>query len=227
MSNTNGTQVLKQKEADVQVTIKPLKERILSITIVGTAPYLQLRFSQKSMNKMMVTQMAGQSARNKRERTPRDYDDDYRQAMHVMSDGRKGIPAAAFRNACISACRMVGYKMTMAKLSIFVESDGLDAIDGTPLVIIRGEPEKHIGPVRNANGSCDLRVRAMWRKWHANLRIRFDEDQFKPQDIVNLLNRAGAQVGVGEGRPDSRESAGMGYGLFQIDLKENNNANER
>jgi hypothetical protein len=24
------------------------------------------------------------------------------------------------------------------------------------------------------------------------------------------------QVGIGEGRPDSRDSAGMGYGLFEI-----------
>ena len=29
--------------------------------------------------------------------------------------------------------------------------------------------------------------------------------------------RAGLQVGVGEGRPDSRRSAGLGYGQFDVD----------
>jgi hypothetical protein len=34
---------------------------------------------------------------------------------------------------------------------------------------------------------------------------------------VNLFNRVGQQVGVGEGRPDSRNSAGMGMGLFNVE----------
>jgi hypothetical protein len=33
---------------------------------------------------------------------------------------------------------------------------------------------------------------------------------------MNLLARVGMQVGIGEGRPDSRESAGIGFGLFRI-----------
>jgi len=35
--------------------------------------------------------------------------------------------------------------------------------------------------------------------------------------LTNLLARAGLQVGIGEGRPDSKNSAGMGWGLFQIE----------
>lgn len=48
------------------------------------------------------------------------------------------------------------------------------------------------------------------------LRIRFDADLFTKTDIVNLIMRVGAQVGIGEGRPDSKDSAGMGFGLFEI-----------
>ena len=36
-------------------------------------------------------------------------------------------------------------------------------------------------------------------------------------DIVNLISRVGMQVGIGEGRPDSKQSAGLGFGLFEID----------
>ena len=36
------------------------------------------------------------------------------------------------------------------------------------------------------------------------------------EDVVNLMARVGMQVGIGEGRPDSKASAGLGNGLFQI-----------
>jgi len=39
---------------------------------------------------------------------------------------------------------------------------------------------------------------------------------FTSSDVVNLFNRVGAQVGIGEGRPDSKASAGLGFGLFEI-----------
>jgi hypothetical protein len=200
----------------VGMVIPPLQEITMPVRITGNAPYMQLRFSQKAMNKMMATQQAGQQARSKKTREARDFDDDYLQAMHRLEDDGYGIPAAAFRNSLISACRTIGFKMTLAKLSIFVEQDGLDKVDGTPLVRLYGTPEKTILPVRNATGVADLRVRPMWREWYCDLRIRFDRQQFSEIDIYNLLVRAGAQVGIGEGRPDSRQSAGLGYGLFVV-----------
>jgi hypothetical protein len=39
---------------------------------------------------------------------------------------------------------------------------------------------------------------------------------FSLDDISNLLMRVGLQVGLGEGRPDSKKSAGMGWGTFEI-----------
>ena len=46
--------------------------------------------------------------------------------------------------------------------------------------------------------------------------MRFDYDQFGYDDVSNLVLRAGIQVGVGEGRPDSKKSTGMGWGTFTI-----------
>jgi hypothetical protein len=63
---------------------------------------------------------------------------------------------------------------------------------------------------------ADLRVRAMYKEWGATLRISYDSDQFTIQDVTNLIMRVGAQVGLGEGRPDSKMSSGMGWGTFEI-----------
>lgn len=209
------------------VTVKPLRMRVMEVIIHGTAPYMQLRFSQKAIGKMMETQKAGAQAKSKKKRESRDFDDDYQQAFHLMPDGSPGIPASSIRAACISACRTIGFKMTLAKLSVFVKADGLDIVDGVPLVKLYGTPIKTIMPCRNANGSTDLRVRPRWDAWMAKVRIRFDEDQFSSSDAVNLLARAGEQVGIGEGRPDSRESAGIGFGTFEIILPEDLRDNPR
>jgi len=57
----------------------------------------------------------------------------------------------------------------------------------------------------------------MWDEgWEAQVRVRYDADQFTLEDLANLLARVGVQVGLGEGRPDSKSSAGMGWGTFMI-----------
>ena len=153
----------------------------------------------------------------KKAKEARDFDEDFRQAQHVSTDGWVGIPASAFRNGLISACRLVGFKMTLAKLSLFVSEDGFDSVDAVPLVKIEGTPEPLIMHARNATGVCDIRVRAKFWPWSAKLRISYDGDQFSAHDVANLLQRVGQQVGIGEGRPDSKMSAGMGWGTFTLE----------
>ncbi|MCK8238773.1 hypothetical protein LW987_17560, partial [Erwinia amylovora] len=58
--------------------------------------------------------------------------------------------------------------------------------------------------------------RPQYRDWAAKLRIKFDRQQFKPVDMANLISRVGEQVGIGAGRPDSKQSAGCGWGTFEL-----------
>lgn len=205
-----------KKTTATTLVIAPPKIETAVFTIVGTAPYVQLRFGEKAMNAMAEKMMAGSTATKKKAREPRNFDEDYRQAMHISDEGWHGIPAGAFRNAMISACRLVGFKMTIAKLSVFILADGLDKVDGVPLIKIDGKPEPLRQHVRNATGVCDLRVRAMFKKWSAKIRISYDADQFSQADVANLMMRVGKQVGIGEGRPDSKASVGMGWGTFNL-----------
>jgi hypothetical protein len=56
----------------------------------------------------------------------------------------------------------------------------------------------------------------MYREWAIKLRVRYDADQFTAQDVYNLIARVGGQVGLCEGRPDSKSSAGCGFGTFEV-----------
>lgn len=201
---------------DTRVVIDSPKFATAVLHIKGVSPYVQNKFSAKAREKMVAKHRAGSQANKDRKKEPRDFEEDYRQATHTSREGWHGIPAPSFRNAAISACRIVGFKMTLAKLSIFIEADGFDADDGTPLVKIIGKPRVHEGFVRNETGVADIRHRPMWEQWEAKLRVRWDTSQFSAQDVVNLFARAGLQVGIGEGRPDSKSSNGLGWGLFEV-----------
>jgi len=205
------------KQQTESVRIAPPNIQTAKFEIVGTTPLLQAAFSGKAIQAIRAKHEAGSTAKGKKVREARNFSEDCKQAAHRSTDGWYGIPAAAFRCALISACRLVNYKMTLAKLSLFIHADGFDSVNGQPLVRLKGgEPEETVMAVRNQTGVTDLRARPMWREWGTNLRVQFDADQFTLTDVANLLARVGAQVGIGEGRNDSRESAGMGYGCFEI-----------
>lgn len=196
--------------------VKAPNIRVARFLLTGVTPLVQLRFSKKA--ELMAKMAEGQKSKNRKAKEARDYDAEFRAAQHVSNEGWNGFPAPAIRAACISACRLVGIKMTLAKLSVFVVADGLDAEDATPLVrITEGEPEPCSHTVRNATGVADVRVRAMFKQWKAVASIRYDADQFAASDMQHLLERAGSQVGIGEGRPDSKASAGMGWGTFTVE----------
>jgi hypothetical protein len=198
------------------VTISAPRIKTGVFKLIGKSPYMQARFTEKAINKMKAVHEAGSQGRSKKVREARDFNADYEAAKHVSTEGWVGVPAGAFRTAMIDVCRLVGYKMTLAKLSVFIEPDGFDAVDGLPLVKIDGTPEMNISGMRNANGGMDLRCRPMWREWSISLRVQYDEDQFSLTDITNLLSRAGLQCGIGEGRPNSRTSPGIGFGTFTL-----------
>jgi len=206
--------LVKEESTGVQITAPNMK--VAQFKLVGTAPYMQARFTEKAITKIKATQEAGSQSRGKKIREARNFKADYEGAKHISDDGWVGVPAGAFRTAMIDVMRLVGFKMTLGKLSVFVQADGFDRIDGTPLVKINGKDEMHIGGVRNATGVLDLRARPMWRKWSIDLRVEWDDDQFSLKDVTNLLHRVGKQCGIGEGRPNSRASTGIGFGTFEV-----------
>lgn len=205
------------KTAPTQIVISPPNFQTAKVKIVGTAPLVQNKMSSANRLAMMSKQEEGSRSKKGSKRAPKDFDAVYKGAMHISTEGWHGIPASAFRAAMVSACRTVSFKMTLAKLSIFVLHDGLDKDDGSPLIRINGKPVRRDMPVRLANGSTDILARPFFDEWSATVQLQWDADQFSATDVINLLSRVGVQVGVGAGRPDSKMSCGMGWGTFKVE----------
>jgi hypothetical protein len=208
-----------QKMKKEDLVISPPNFQTAKVKLVGLSALVMNKMSSQNRIKMMQKQEAGSRAAKGTRREPKDFDAVYKGAMHIAEgkDGWHGFPASALRTGLISACRLVGFKMTIAKLSVFVEADGFDADDGQPLVRIVGKPVRRDLPVKLADGSTDILSRPFYFPWSATPTLKWDADQFSAGDVINLLSRVGVQVGIGAGRPDSKFSTGMGWGTFVVE----------
>lgn len=203
-----------------QVTIAAPNLKEATFHVVGTAPMVVHRFSHKTKTAMLEKMKAGSTAGKGKKREALNLDDSYNEARYISKEGWDGFNASAVRNSLISACRLVGFKMTLAKLSLFVVNDGWDAKEPEiPLVRIIGKPRRLESRANVETGQAYITIRPCYDSWEAKVRIRYDADQFTLQDVANLLARVGTQVGWCEGRPDSKNSAGMGWGTFTIKSK--------
>lgn len=203
--------------AKTAITIPPPNMKWATFLVVGTSKLVMNNFSAKARIIMREIQEAGSTAKKNTKKQAKNFQELYEAAKHVSTDGWIGIPASAFRSAMISACKSAGFAMTRAKISVFVEGDGIEE-DGTDLVkITKGKAFYGEDPVRLASGVIDIRPRPRWLPgWEAKVRIRWDADQFTLLDVTHLLMRAGMCIGILEGRWDSKKSAGLGWGCFEL-----------
>jgi hypothetical protein len=207
-------------EKTVSLVIKPPNFQEATFELVGVAPLVMHRFSVKTKNQMAQKMKDGKAGANKKVREAADFAAKFNEARYISREGWDGFNASALRCAMISACRLVGFKMTLAKLSLFVVADGWDKEEPQiPLVRIYGKAVQQEDMARVETGQPYVTVRAAYHDWKCKVRIRWDGDQFTIGDVANLLSRVGLQVGLGEGRPDSKNSAGMGWGLFEVASK--------
>lgn len=203
------------------VVIKPVSFQWAQFKLMGLpdVPLVIHRFSHKTKLEMKIKAEVGKASSSKKQRDPKNSQATFNEARYRSRQGDwDGFHAGSIRNAAISACRLVGFKMTLAKLSIFVEKDGVDKEEPqVPLIRIHADPVRQEDMARVETGQPYVTIRPAYFNWWSMVTIRYDSDQFTMEDICNLLMRVGQQVGIGEGRPDSPKSAGLCWGLFDIE----------
>lgn len=189
------------------VQLRPIEIREIIVPIEGITELIVHRWSEKAKRMMLEAQQG--KARPKKE--PKDPQRDYEDSLYKLPDGRYGFPAVGFKAALVGACRLFdGLPMTLAKMVIHVIGEGPEQ-----LVPINGEPHMREDMVRLESGVADIRYRAGFWPWSADLRIRYNASVLRLDDVVTLVN-AGGQGGVGEWRPSAPKSATGQYGMFRV-----------
>jgi hypothetical protein len=190
----------------------------MTLRIKGTSPLVMNKFSKKAKEEMMWGMATPASEKKSKAARPvRNYDEEFVDAQHISTAGWIGVPCPGIRAAMIDACRTANLVMARTKMAVFIVPDGFDADEGTPLTrLLAPAPQRHESLVRMANGSANISIRARWFEWEADVTVEFDADMISASSVVNLLNRAGRQVGLLEGRPFSKNSYGQGWGTFTV-----------
>lgn len=223
----------------VQIAIPSFKRERIQVGICGIdGPLVVHNWSQKAITQMLSKHMGKTQADKKENKDP---ESDYQQTLYTFKNGSEtcyGFPASAFKKALVRAVKILkvgGLKLDMkdAQLLLFVLPDGQEQrtitvpLDKegkslfqqevrTDLVRIYGEPRMRMDCVRVSNGAPDIRFRAEFPEWRADLRVEYNGDLMSQDTVFNLIYRAGTTVGIGEGRP---EKGDQGWGRYTIEGK--------
>lgn len=205
----------KKPAAQGPIEIRPLQLVTLDIAVRGLTPLLINPWSEKAKEMLRIGQGIGvEPGAPKRKREPKDPQSEYESRLNAyrLPNGTNGFPAVAFKGAMVDAARFTaGLTMTEARSLFYVT--GTEDVE---LVTINGEPKMHEGFPKNETGVVDIRYRPIFAEWGTVLRVRFDTELISDVSVVNLLNRAGIAVGVGEWRPMSKKAKTGQYGMFEV-----------
>ena len=189
-----------------QIIIPSLSKTRMLVPIIGTAPLIMHKWSEKAKRQMLDAQQGRKKAKE-----IRDPEADYEASLYHTGDGGYGFPVIAFKAATIRGAKLAGVKMTDARQMFFVHGDMSD--DKTQeLAPIIGEPRMREDMVRVGMGT-DLRYRAEFLEWKTVLSVEFYDAFISQESLLSLLNFGGESVGVGEWRPEKNGQ----NGTYRID----------
>lgn len=195
------------------IRIPPINVREVEIRVEELTPLIVHRFSEKARK-----QIADKQAKKARGALPaKDSDAEFENSLYIVpgmerdpidTPGRYYLPGVCFKKAAVSGCRVLGRKdlpMTKARTAFFVVGDPVIEFDSV------SKREDH---VRNDGGGVDLRYRAQFDGWAANLLVTYHADALSLEELIELFLHGGFSCGVGEWRPSS--SSGGEFGRFKV-----------
>jgi hypothetical protein len=194
---------------DAQVAISRIGTEALRVPLVGTAPLIVHRFSEKAKRQMLDAMQGRKSPKE-----AKDPEAEYEAAFYRTDDGGYGIPVIAFKAATVSAARFYGKSVSMTALRQFVFFNApFSKSAGQKLAPIIGEPHMREDVTRVGMGGTDLRYRPEFTEWRTTVEVVYVKSMLTRESVLSLIDAGGMGVGVGEWRPEKKGD----FGTFSID----------
>jgi len=186
--------------------IEPIKLAKIEFTVRGTSPLIMHAWSEKALKMMRMTA----TERRKQKKTERNPEEEAFAATYKTEDGQYGVPAMALKSSLIGAAHKdTGLAKTDVRKALRFPHAGILPIECC-------EPTIREDIVRVGMGATDIRYRCEFQEWSCRISFNFDTSILTANDILNLVDRAGFAVGVGEWRPEK----GGEFGCFEVDRSE-------
>lgn len=208
---------------DVSVSIPEIDKRSVVIRVVGTAPLIVHRWTEKAKKEILDKQM-GKAKTKKHE--PKEPMKDFIESMYwldgmpdefteeaftvaIENGARFGFPSVAFKAAAVAAGYRAGATKNLVSMRAAFHINGelveIKSVDGQIV------PEVREDAVRIGMGT-DIRYRGQFNNWCADIPVVYNAGAISLEQLVSLFNMGGYSCGVGEWRVEK----GGNYGTFEV-----------
>lgn len=192
-----------------QITISKIGTETIRVPLVGTAPLIVHKFSEKAKRQMLDAMQGRKSPKQSK-----DPEGDYEAAFYRTDSGGYGFPVIAFKAATVGAARFYGKSISMTALRQFVFFDAEFSKEaGQKLAVLTGEPHMREDVVKVGMGGSDLRYRPEFTEWSTVVEVTYVKSMLTRESVLSLIEAGGMGVGVGEWRPEKKGD----FGTFVID----------
>ena len=205
---------VKEAKNTTEITIPSMRRESFVATIAGD--YLVFhRLTYNPDAKKAETEAGGLMAvagqRGKKVvRPPRDPVAEYNAARHLDKNGRDCLRAIAIKKAMIQEwVSVLGLNGIVVKSGVWIRGTLI------PIKFSSKKPEMRedmvmIGKFKNIP---ENRYRPGYENWSADITIDYDASMLTGEQVIELLNRAGGHIGIGEDRPGK---SGGNWGTWTV-----------
>lgn len=202
-----------KKTESVVAEIRPLEIKKVKIKIIGDSPLIVHNFDEKSKKQMLDkhTKEAKMEAK-----PPRNPYDEFIKSMYWLTAMPKATPDAfeeavkngakwGFKTIAIKqAANSAAYRLGWVKNRMELRGSYLLSSEYGDMFEIKGSiPELREDTVRVSNGNADLRYRAEFKDWYAEMVLEYNASgNLTLEQILNCINAGGYCCGLGEWRPE-------------------------
>ena len=184
---------------NVQVQLQEFKRKQMTVEIVGLTPFMS-----EKMDMDVVERYNLKKGKKLSEKDDKLEEEKYENKKHLTDDGKVGIPSTAFLKG-------------MTEVAPYI--DGMDKKKTRGSVRILGD----IIPIKYKDEFKDVRwgktsgmtraprkiIRPKFTDWSCKLDIVYNATNISAEQVINLLNWAGFQMGVGGFRPEHSGNFGQ------------------
>lgn len=203
------------------ITITTPEKRSFDLTIRGTGPLVMHALGEALAKQLRMDRIQTKTGGKKKRvaHTADSYEKECEQAFqnarYLMDDGRDGFPTVTIKYALVDAISFVGGVTKVEARGAFYINPGDHLV---PIKHSRKVPKRREDVVRvggragRGSGAASLAYRPEYQDWSITMTIVHDPTIITAESIVNLANRAGFHIGIGEWRPQK----GGQWGMFEV-----------
>jgi len=190
------------------VNIEPLKNKFVDIEIESISSLLMNRRSDRvkeSLRRYKKDDFKKQGKDKNRDLKHITDEEEVKEKIHYTNDGKIGFPAMGFK---------IGMMSVAPKLGIYTNQlNSVQILGGViPIKYVKMNINRTMGKMGGRSKTPQEIIRPEFVDWSCKITIKFNSEIINEEQIVNILNWAGSEIGLGDWRPEKKGS----YGMYKV-----------